>query len=353
MHSEFTPPSTPPQDARRPIAQIEHWRARDDAPRVSIVLPTYMRAEMLDQAIATVLAQTFEDWELFIVDDNGVGSPEQRKTAEIASHHTSDPRITYVPHARNLGGGAARNTGIRLARGDFVAFIDDDDAWYPEKLALQVDHLDASSRNTALVYGGFRQLRGGGTAKTFRPRPDGHTLSHLLRRNTVGPTSLVLCRREALLDVEGFDEALPARQDIDLYVRLSRGHAFTFVDDIILDKLDHDASAIGKDAGATAEAHGLFYRKYYPAYEQDPSAHRDYLVQYAEKLLAIDDLAGARRLYGRAWRLDGRALRALGLALFARRPWWHPYLTLRKTMRRKRVKGAVEKEGTGPRARVV
>jgi glycosyltransferase involved in cell wall biosynthesis len=109
-------------------------------PVISVIIPTYNRAHLVGRAIRSVLAQTFQDWELIVVDD---GSSDN--TEEVVCSF-QDPRICYISHEVNRGGSAARNTGIKVARGEYVSFLDSDDEWLPEKLEKQL----ACFRNTQM-----------------------------------------------------------------------------------------------------------------------------------------------------------------------------------------------------------
>ena len=121
-------------------------RADSLPPRVSVVIPTYNRAGLLPRAVASVLAQTWTEFELLIVDDHSTdGTP-----AAIARF--ADGRIRSFRHPRNSGQSKALNTGIGHARGDYLAFLDDDDEWLPGKLAAQVAVLDAAPSGVGLVY---------------------------------------------------------------------------------------------------------------------------------------------------------------------------------------------------------
>ena len=121
-------------------------RATGRPPRVSVVIPTHNRAEWLPRAVGSVLAQTWTDFELLIVDDHST----DETPAAIARF--ADARIRSFRHERNFGQSKALNTGIEHARGEYVAFLDDDDAWLPAKLAAQVALLDAAPPGVGLVY---------------------------------------------------------------------------------------------------------------------------------------------------------------------------------------------------------
>ena len=115
-------------------------------PRVSIIMPTYNRGLMLSRAMESALSQTYSDYELIVVDD---GSSED--VASVVSRF-ADPRITYFRHETNLGQSSAINTGLDLSRGEFIAFLDDDDLWLPFKLEKQVGLLDSSPNEVAMIY---------------------------------------------------------------------------------------------------------------------------------------------------------------------------------------------------------
>ncbi|MDF1523631.1 MAG: glycosyltransferase family A protein [Trueperaceae bacterium] len=299
-----------------------------------MVLPTYGRPDLLERAIVTVFAQTFQAWELIVVDDNGTGTELQEQTAAVVAAVAADPRVVYVVHDRNRGGGAARNTGIRRARAPFVAFLDDDDAWYPTKLELQVACFDESPPEVALVYGAFRRVAEDGTSRLVVPVPGGDTVRDLLRRNAIGTTSVALCRRDALLAVEGFDETLRSRQDVDLFLRLRHRYRFAYVQDALLDKHQHDGDAIGKNYTGVVDAYGRFYAKHRAAYQGDRGAHHVFLTRYGLEALRAEQIALARSLLWQGWLLDRRALRNLALVAFADRRLLHAYRMVRRWMRR-------------------
>src|SRR5690349_15468262 len=117
-------------------------------PRVSIVVPTRNRAADLPDALASVLVQTFADWECIVVDDGSTDG-----TLEVVSHAArADPRVRSVRREPGGSHAGARNAGLALARGDYVAFLDDDDRWLPGKLALQLPLLERD-RDAGIVFG--------------------------------------------------------------------------------------------------------------------------------------------------------------------------------------------------------
>ena len=120
---------------------------------VSVVIPTYSRNDMLERAINCALAQTHKNIEVIVVDDNPSDS-EYRKMAEaIMQKYKDDSRVRYIQNPENLGGAGARNVGIEASKGAYIAFLDDDDEYYPTKVEKQLDvFLNSTSDKLALVY---------------------------------------------------------------------------------------------------------------------------------------------------------------------------------------------------------
>jgi len=186
-----------------------------DNPIISVVIPTYNRKEALARAVSSVVAQSWAQWELIVVDDGSTDNTEE------ALWPFSDPRILYVRHTENRGGSAARNSGISRARGEYVAFLDSDDEWFPEKLAEDVAAF--SRPGVGLVYCGKELVDPDGRVLLRRiPSLEGELYRQLLAHDFIGSCSRVAVRRDILEAIGGFDENLPARQDWDLWVRAAK-----------------------------------------------------------------------------------------------------------------------------------
>lgn len=187
------------------------------APLVSVVIPTYNRAHCINAAIDSVLAQTLGDVEIIVVDDCSTDDTAARVAA------IEDARVLYVAQPSNKGGAAARNAGIRLARGEFVAFLDSDDLWLPEKLAKQIEGLRQAGPGCGLSYTWLACVDDDGN-ETLRIHPDidGACFEQMLVSNFIGSFSNVVVRRALLLEVGMLDESFRSCQDWDLFIRLCR-----------------------------------------------------------------------------------------------------------------------------------
>lgn len=253
----------------------------ESAPLVSIIVPTYRRPRFLARALASVYAQSYPHWELIVVDDNPPESAARRDTEALMAGHS---RARYLKHPHNRGGSAARNTGISAARGAYLAFLDDDDAWLPDKLARQVAILAQAAPEVALVYTGIRQLDPEGHCKgETRPNLAGNLLVPLMRGNLIGTTSSVLCRRAALAAIGGFDEQLAASQDYDLFFRLAQHYQFAVIPEPLTLSYQHAEGNIGSNPANKVAAYWRFYRKHQAvmqAYPQGELAHLKWMARY-------------------------------------------------------------------------
>jgi len=214
-------------------------------PIVSVVVPAYNRAHTVGRAILSVLNQTYQNLELIVVDDGSVD-----ETGRAIKQFT-DPRLRYLRHEKNCGGAAARNTGIRAARGTYVAFLDSDDEWLPEKLAREMAAFQAASPAVGLVYCG-KALHDEGTGRVVKvrmPTLQGDVYKKLLAWDFIGSSSRVTVRKETLDSVGGFDEHLKTCHDWDLYLRVARVSRIAFVPDILVKRYLHSGQLSGSLKG--------------------------------------------------------------------------------------------------------
>lgn len=175
--------------------------------KFTVVIPTYQRPELVRQAVQTVLAQTFQDFEIVVVDD---GSPEPIQLL------VTDGRVRVVRHETNRGAAAARNTGIRAARGELVAFLDSDDVWFPEKLEKQAA-LMGNAAYGACVTGYEYDTEEGYSVEI--PRKPRSWLRELAMGCRLSPGTTLAVRRACYETVGFYDEALPRHEDYDWLLR--------------------------------------------------------------------------------------------------------------------------------------
>lgn len=229
------------------------------APAISVILPTYNRAAFLGRALASVQAQTFRDFELLVVDDRSTDA-----TAQLLQEAArGEPRLRVLENRRGRGPGAARNAGLAVAQGEWLAFLDSDDVWEPRKLER---FLQAAAPEVVLIGGDYRMLdRESGSGQTLRDfllgtmipwwesdplarrvidcarlRADSQTLCDpaVVIAMTVGgclwpQTSSVMARRSDVQAEGGFETRLARTEDMDLWLKLLARGRFAYVDEVL------------------------------------------------------------------------------------------------------------------------
>ncbi|MFC1735594.1 glycosyltransferase [Candidatus Hydrogenedentota bacterium] len=197
-------------------------------PRVSVIIPVFNRGKLLLKAVDSILAQTFSDFEIIIVDD---GSTDN--TADVAASIT-DPRVRFARLKKNQGLSAARNKGVDLARGEFVAYLDSDDEYLPEKLEKQVATLSKLSADVGIAYSDTIVVYSDGrevlnrAAHISADEGPAHPDMFDMRGGGIFPQT-ILMRRHFALKIR-WDPSFRAEEDIDFFVRLRRACRFHHID---------------------------------------------------------------------------------------------------------------------------
>lgn len=199
---------------------------KETNPLVSVVMPCYNVADTLAEAVSSVLNQTYETLELILVNDGSTDG----ETPKLCDSFQEDSRVRVI-HQANLGLAGARNTGLAAAQGDYVALLDSDDLYEPEKLALHVDHLAANPKvGLSFSYSRFLSEAGKPLLLTQGKQVRGIRPEHVLCRNPVGNGSTAVLRREVLAAVakpqgsesehEYFDTELRQSEDVEFWLRV-------------------------------------------------------------------------------------------------------------------------------------
>lgn len=217
-----------------------------DSPVVSVILPVYNDCDVLPTAIESVLAQTLEELELIIVDD---GSDDN--TPSIVESYT-DPRITFLQHTTNSGSATARNTGVKDANGDYIAFLDADDRWRPNKLDKQISSLESRSQEWVGIYCDFthnttprNRIERAISNRLFHrrniPHEGGDELIKyvLTKKFDIGSSSTLLVRKNAVEQIGGFDSELQRHVDLDFIIRLLQIGKIAYIDQELVTVAPH------------------------------------------------------------------------------------------------------------------
>jgi glycosyltransferase involved in cell wall biosynthesis len=236
-------------------------------PLVSCIVPTRNRVKLLMRAITSIISQTVNDLEIIVIDDASSDS-----TQHMVQSISSRKPIRYLKCENQIGGGGARNLGIEAAKGTYIAFLDDDDEWLPQKLEKQLRYIE----DYGLVGTKYRAIQ---------KRPEfailkilRYMIEHLRVKDTIeihlsdilidncgmSPSS-VLLQANSLREIGGFDASLAANQGRDLFIRFIKryGPALLIEDRLVLQHREHDYHRISESAGKRFDAFDIVHEKYH------------------------------------------------------------------------------------------
>lgn len=206
---------------------------------VSVIIPTFNRAEVVSRAVNSVLNQTFKDFECIVVDD---GSTDE--TGSVLCGFADKIKVVKT---ENRGVSAARNTGAKLAKGKYIAFLDSDDEWRPQKLQKQLDFMQKNgfritqTDETWVRNGKFVNK----SAKYIRP--SGDIFYNCLEVCAVTPSS-VMMEKTLFFEYGGFDETIPVCEDYDLWLKMSLKEKFGLIDEPLIIKYGGNANQLSNSA---------------------------------------------------------------------------------------------------------
>ncbi len=208
-------------------------------PSVSIIMNVRNGAATLREAIDSVMAQTFTDWELIVWDDRSTDD-----CAKIVTQY-SDPRIRYLLSPEETLLGKARDSAIRQARGEWLAFLDQDDLWMPRKLELQIA---MAGQDTGIVYGRTLRFYPSGLERDydqtheFGALPEGDIFTQLFTKGCFIAMSSAVFRRSAIEEIDGIPEEISIVPDYYLYAAVARRHPAQAVQEVVCRYRMHDAN---------------------------------------------------------------------------------------------------------------
>ncbi len=262
---------------------------KNAAPQVSIIIPTYNRRHLIQRALESIFAQSYQNFEIIVVDDNSIDN-----TRQLISD-INDLRIKYIYLDKRKGAAFARNVGIKESQGRYIGFADSDDEWNHSKLQKQVDYLINSPQDTGMVYSYVRKVENGSKSllpeKHLQSTKSLYIHEKLLSGNFITIHSLV--RRECLDKIGLFDENLPRLQDWDLWLRISKYYRIGFIDETLA-TVYMSSDAISRDDDMFIAALEIILGKYIDDYRKYPHI-----------------LAKKYYLLGRLWKQQGRMDKAL------------------------------------------
>ena len=233
-------------------------------PTVSVIIPTYNRAHMVARAIQSVLSQTYQDFEIIVVDDASTDNTQE----VVKEFMFRDKRVRYIKHEKNKGGSAARNTGIKNAQGEYIGFLDSDDEWLPTKLEKQIELFRKRCNSVGAVYCLQYMMDDSIGRIKLDKIYDSVRRGNVYRQALSGfyggvgsPRTMLL--RECFQKSGMFDESLPSLQDVDLGIRVAEHYNFELIDEpLVICHVEHGEPRISNDFNAKMRGLELFFEKW-------------------------------------------------------------------------------------------
>lgn len=249
---------------------------------ISVIIPTYNRSfdKLISRAINSALSQTYGQIEVIIVDDN---SPHSKFRMDIESkiHTINDERIIYVQHDSNMGVSKARNTGIKYARGKYIAFLDDDDEWMKDKIELQLGKM--KDKDVGLVYCDTITVYEDDISNRKKIKSykiSGYVFNNLLTYNFIGSTSFPLIRKRAIDECGMFDEEFQTCEDFDMWVRISKKYKVDFVDIPLVNYYVHNDDRLTTNTKKRIQGLSRILKIYADDYEKNS-------IGYIKRLISL------------------------------------------------------------------
>jgi glycosyltransferase involved in cell wall biosynthesis len=248
--------------------------SKPSRPLVSVIIPTRRRIDLVTRAVSSVLRQSEENFELIVVDDASDDGTAER----LVELSKTDARIHLLRNATPQGAPGARNRGIAASRGEWIAFLDDDDEWMSTKLERQLERLKADTSAVACTCS-YLALSSSGASRLVHV-PDSVTLPRLLAYNCLGSASGCLCSGSVVRDIGGFDLEFKSAQDFDLWVQLrQRGNIVACTEALVVHRA-HERPRITSSMHAQYLGARHFYFKYRGVMNPALRRHRLSVVCY-------------------------------------------------------------------------
>lgn len=268
---------------------------------ISCIITTYKREpEILKRAIDSIKAQTYKDVEIIIVND----APEEIELAKKikAFIHEYDSEIKYIEHEKNMGACVARNTGISNSRGEYIAFLDDDDEWLSCKLEKQYNKI--KSDNSSLVFSPYYSVDQYGTSKIINydldSIPGKNYFEKLLCFNYIGSTSFPLLRKSSVEEVGGFNLGLKSSQDHELWLKIAKKYEISYISEPLV-KYYYSDSAITRSIDNRIQGHEYIHKEFESEYRNNSFIlHYRYLF-LTNTYFGAKNISQGMRYWGKAF----------------------------------------------------
>lgn len=249
---------------------------------VSVIITTYgNRESFLLEAIESVKKQTYDEIEILLIDDNGIGSEYQKKNEIL---FLEDKEISYIPNLSNFGVQYSRNIGILMSKGEYIAFLDDDDIWEEEKIEKQVKYLE--EKDVDMVFcNGYRFFNNSLNKRSIYQENfiEDKLIPYelLLIKDKIGSTSNPLIKKKCFANSGLFDTEMPARQDYEMWLRIAKKYKIIGLNKKLWYYRYHNEIRITRSLDKELRSYKILYKKYKEDYSKNSQAKANILLTQA------------------------------------------------------------------------
>lgn len=210
--------------------------------KVSVIIPTYNRANNIERAINSVLNQTYDNIEIIVVDDNSNNSECRKEMIKIMKKYSNNEKVIYLKHEKNKNGAAARNTGINNSTGEYITFLDDDDYFMPNRIEIIVNELEKNKKYGG-AYTGYAIVKNKNIINITNSYKKGKFDYELLQQYSFfGTGSNMFFKAAAVKNINGFDESFNRNQDLEFMIRFFQKYQILNIPNILVIKNIDDQS---------------------------------------------------------------------------------------------------------------
>ncbi len=265
-------------------------------PKVSVVIVTYNRPQFISRAIQSALNQTYQDFEIIVV-DNGMEQP-----AENIVKSFNDKRIRYIQNNKNTGCSGGKNIGIKNARGEFIAFLDDDDIWLPEKLEIQMKKFKNAPKDAGFCFAAVIDILDNQEKAGGAPNAMANYYERALKKFNGFLACTLVIKRSVFNQVGVFDEKLPSHTDIDLVIRIAKKYKGIGINKPLA-KMTRLSShqQMGSSYKRRIRGREMLLAKYHSEFKKRPKALAKHLFKLGTFYRKDGQFLGAKKVFKKTW----------------------------------------------------